>query len=213
MKHFPKILFKRAMTLALMVGLITTVLFSTQKANSAGPTASQTQGYFYCLADPACTVNFNCPYERTCTCASQSSAATNYARICGSQPTGIVSGTCENCGGESNPGHIDGCVSYGKGGEHEGWCGCKITCATPTPTPIPPPKDCGQRDANLCSGGSCDYTSDPTDFCQQTVDYSGRSICACVTPTPSGSSNAGTANEGNGILPGGAFIPAPVGTP
>lgn len=46
------------------------------------------------------------------------------------------------------------------------------------------PRQCGQRRAGSCSGGSCDYTSDPTDYCEQTVDSSGRALCACVTPTP-----------------------------
>lgn len=46
------------------------------------------------------------------------------------------------------------------------------------------PQQCGQRRADSCSGGSCDYTSDPTDYCEKTVNSSGRALCACVTPTP-----------------------------
>lgn len=138
MKHFPKIHFKEIMVLALVACLIVLVLFIGQKASSEGPSGGQTQGYFYCLADPACTKNFNCPTGRDCSCLDQYIAKVRYIKICKSQPEGEVSGTCENCGtfGET-PEDDKNCALYGNSGTWVGWCGCKITCATPTPTPTP----------------------------------------------------------------------------
>ena len=197
---------KKFLTLVLLISLIAITQFSAQKANSAGSTDSQMQGYFYCLADPACTVNFNCPYERTCTCLNQSSATTNYAQICGSQPTGTVSGVCKDCGIESNPGSVNGCVSYGKGGEHEGWCGCKITCATPVPTSTP-------SNSNYCQTQGClnpPYTGGRYQTSEKLCNPNAGEVlvgnCCCIrsgsSSIPSGYSGGETIIENQDPVPG-----------
>lgn len=212
MKHLPKIIFKEVVRVVLLTTLVILVLFIGQKAVSEGPVEDPSQIYFYCLAKDPCTKGYNCPSGRDCSCLDQYIAKVRFNKICNSQPEGEVSGTCENCGvfGEV-PEDAKNCALYGSSGEWIGWCGCKIVCP-PTPTPTPSlPKDCGQRDAGFCEGGSCDYTSDPTDFCAPATDNRGRAICECTpspTSTPAGT-QGGESEEGTGD-----FQPAaPVDTP